>query len=317
MKLTKLLFLLFVVLPSGMVAQSKANQPTVMVIPSDVLMNKLGYMGKVNDNGVASYIPDYRQAFVENADLGYAVSKIGELFSDRGFNLVDLNRELQRIQQENAEDMAIESKGGAGVSTSLYDKVLQNVRPDIILELTYELKSAGGPLRCLYFDIVAKDAYTSEQVGAASGAGPNTTETVLVRLIVEAVITHVGNLQSQMQQYFDDISANGRKIFARIQIFEDAGFDFEDELGSDELGEELTAWMKRASLGNSARITRNTPNEMRYSLRIPLFDKEGMPMSAYEFAEEVASFLKTKYGIRTRKATQGLGDARLVIRGRK
>ena len=306
-----------VILPLYLFSQPKAIQPTIMVIPSDGLMNKLGYLEQVTDNGITSYIADYRRAFVEQTDLVHVVSKIGELFSDRGFNLKDLDYELRQLQQESLEDMTLESKGGAEISTSLLDMVLNNARPDIVLELTYEVKQVGGPLHCFYFDIQAKDAYTREQVAAASGAGPNTTENVLIRMAVEAVVNHIDNLQSQMQQYFDDISANGRKIYARVQIFEDAGFDFEDDFGDDELGEALSAWIKRNSLNNSSRITKNTPNEMRYTLRIPLFDKEGMPMSAYEFAEEMSSYLKTTFGIRTRKMTQGIGDARLIIRGRK
>lgn len=317
MRSIRLLLLMVFAFPLGLLSQQKAIQPKIMVIPSDNLMNKLGYLQQVTDNGVTSYIPDYRRAFVENSDLVHVISKIGELFSDRGFNLNDLDYELRQIQQEQAEDMAMESKGGAGVSTSLLDMVLTTVRPDILLELTYEVKQVGGPVHLFYFNIQAKDAYTGEQFAAASGDGPNTTENVLVKMAIEAVINHIDNLQSQMQQYFDDISANGRKIYARVQIFEDAGFDFEDEFGNEELGEAFAAWMKRASYGNSARITRNTPNEMRFTLRIPLFDQDGLPMSAYEFAEEMSSFFKSTYGIRTRKMTQGIGDARLVIRGRK
>lgn len=315
MKTIRLILTLLVCLPVCLVAQ-QATQPTIMVIPSRGLMDQLGYLQKETNNGVTDYVPDYNSAFVKNTDLVHVISKIGELFTDRGFNLKSLDYELRQIQQESTEDMTLESKGGGEVATSLLDMVLNNARPDIILELTYELKKDGF-MNALYFDIQALDAYTREQVGAASGLGPKTTETIIVKLATEAVHNHIDNLQSQMQMYFNDISANGRKIYARVQVFDDAGFDFEDELGNDELGEELTLWMKRHSLNNTARITKNTPNEMRYSLRIPLFDKSGMPMSAYEFAGEMADFLKTTYGIRTRKMTQGIGDARLVIRGRK
>lgn len=317
MRVKRLLLVISVFLPLCLFSQQRVTQPTIMVKPSDALMNQLGYLEKVTDQGVTSYVPDYRAAFVNNTDLLHVVSKIGELFSDRGFNLVDLDAELRNIQQQNVEDMALESKNGAGVSSSLLDMVLTNVRPDIVLELTYEVKKVGGPMHSFYFDIQAKDAYTNEQVAAASGSSSNTTETLLVKMATEAVVNHIDNLQSQMQMYFDDISANGRKIFARVQVFDDAGFDFEDDFGNDELGEELVVWMRKHSLNNTSRITKNTPNEMRFSLRIPLYDEEGVPMSAYEFAQEMADFLKSTYDIRTRKMTQGIGDARLVIRGRK
>ena len=307
------------IMASSLMAQTAPLQPTIMVIPSEVQMNKMGFLKSVDNHGVTEYIPDYRKAFVENTDLRYVISKIGELFSDRGFHLKDLDYELRATQQENAMDIAYESRDGGGVASSLLDQVLNSARPDIILELTYEVKSVGGPMHCLYFDIQAKDAYTREQVAAASGAGPNTTETLTVKMAEEAVLTHIGNLQSQMQNYFNDISANGRKIFARIQVYEDAGVDLEDEFGTDdeELGDLLSQWMKKNSVNHASRVTKNTRNEIRFSVRIPLFDEEGLPISAYEFSKKCANYLKKNFGIRSQNMTQGLGDAHIIIKNKK
>ena len=319
MKRLFLLFLDVALMFNVSIGQIAPVQPSIMVIPSETQMDKLGCLSRINNQGVTIYNPDYRRAFIEDSDLKHVISKIGELFSDRGFNLKDLDYELRAIQQENAEDMALESRNGAGVSSSVLDNVLANARPDIILELTYEIKSVGGPMRFMYFDIQAKDAYTREQVGAASGPGPNTMETSVVKLAIEAINTHVGNLQSQMQSYFDGISANGRMIYARIQVFDDAGFDLEEEFGDneDELGDIISHWMKKNSMNYSSRITKNTRNEIRFTVRIPLYDEEGLPMSAYEFSKQCASYLKSRYGIKSTNMTQGIGDARLVIKGRK
>lgn len=298
----------------GCMAQISAHQPKIMVIPSDALMNKLGYLQKIENQGVTDYVPDYRRALIENTDLKNAISKIGELFSDRGFDLYDLEKELKDIQQESVEDMALESKNGMGVESSLFDLVLNRVRPDIILELTYEMSSQNALTRQIVFDIQAKDAFTKKQVGAASGTGPATTETVPFKILTEAILTHVGNLQSQMQQYFDDISKNGRLIYVRVQTFQDAGVNMEDEFNDLELGEIIMDWVKKNAVNYAARITKNTVNEVRMEARIPLYDKEGIPMSAIEFAQQMSKFLKNSYGIKTRNVTQGLGDARLVIR---
>ena len=298
----------------GCSAQITAHQPKIMVIPSDALMNKLGYLSRIENHGVTDYVPDYRRALVENTDLKNAISKIGELFSDRGFDLYDLEKELQDIQQESVEDMALESRNGMGVESSLFDMVMNRVRPDIILELTYEIKSENALTRKIIFDIQAKDAFTKKQVGAASGIGPATTETLLVSLLTEAIFTHIGNLQSQMQQHFDDISKNGRLIYVRVQTFSDADVTMEDEFDDTELGEIIMNWVKKNSVNYAARITKNTANEVRMEARIPLYDDEGIPMSANEFAQQLSRYLKNSYGVRTRNATQGLGDARLVIR---
>ncbi len=311
----KLIICLLLLLPTlGSMAQIRAIQPKIMVIPSEALMKNLGYLKQIENQGMTDYVPDYRRAFIENTDLKNAISKIGGLFSDRGFNLVDLEQELKSIQQTNVEDMALESRNGMGVENSLYDMVLNRARPDIILELTYEMKSLGGPMRRIMFDIQAKDAFTNEQVGEASDLGPATTETLFSSILKEAVITHVGNLQSQMQQHFDNISQNGRLIYVRVQIFSDADVTMEDEFDDDELGEIIKRWVKKHAVNYAARITKNSRNEIRMEARIPLYDDEGIPISADEFADQLKSYLRKNYGIKTQNVTQGLGDAHLVIK---
>lgn len=301
-------------------AYAQAQQPTVMVIPSDALLKNLNCLNETNTNGTVDYVPDYKKAFVEDPDLIQVISKIGELFSERGFNLSDLSQTLKEIGQESMEDRARTSRDGALLLSDPLDEVLNVARPDIILELTYDIKQAGGPMRAVSFNLTAKDAYSRNQIAASSGVGPNSTEQVVMRLVEEAVIAHVPNLQSQMQMHFNDVRTNGREIYCRVQVYADAGLDLDYEIGSnyDTVSDIIYDWTRNNSVNRSSRITRNTRSEFRCTVRIPVVDPEDSsnPYSAHEYARKLRSELRTQYGIRCEDATQGIGDAHLIIQGK-
>lgn len=300
-----------------------AQQPTIMVIPSDALLSKLGCITETNINGTSDFVPDYKKAFVKDPDLVQVISKIGELFTERGFNLSDLSQTMKEIGQESAVDRArntSRNNGGLLLSDEL-DEVLNVARPDFILELTYDVKQAGGPMRAVSFTLTAKDAYSRKQVAASSGVGPNSTEQIVMRLVQQAVLTHIPNLQSQMQQHFNDIKANGREISCRVQIYANAGFDLNEEFGSnyDTLSDIIYDWTKNNSVRRSSRITHNTRAEFRCAVRIPITnpDNSSDPYSAREYARRLRRELSSKYGIKSEDATQGIGDAHILIQGRR
>lgn len=301
-------------------SQIRPTQPRIMLIPSNALMNNLGFMNTVNNQGTTIYQADYLRAFTENSDLKQVISKIGELFSERGMSLVDMESWLNSIQQERTEDLLIASQGGE-IAISPMDELLYRAKPDIYIELTYDIKEAGGPMHAVSFNLQAKDAYTQQQIGAASGIGPNSTENILVKLLQEAVLSHVNNLQSQMQMHFEAISQNGRTIFVRVQVLDNAGFDLEEEFGEDEneLGEIIADWLKLNAVNYASRLTKQSENEIRFDVHIPLYDAEfgDTPMGAYEYSRKISSYLKKEFGIKTKNMTQSLGDAKLIIKGQK
>ena len=314
-KIAILLGFVFSVL--SLFGQVRPTQPTIMVIPSDALMKQLNCLKYIDNQGVKAPSPDYVTAFADYPNLKQVISKIGELFADRGFALQDMEATLKQIRDEEAEDGVILSKDGGEVAQSALDKVLIRAKPDLKLELTYTITSAGGPFRTVTFNLQAIDAYSNKQVGSASGTGPNSTETVDTRLLEEAVLTHVNNLQSQMQTHFDDLNKNGREVFVRVQVFDDAGFDLEEEFDDAELNEHITAWMKKNTVNGTYRQSKLTENEIRFSnVRIPMFDSEGYAITASDFARQLISYLKTTYKVKSKNVTQGIGDVRIVLKGK-
>jgi len=298
-------------------AQIRPTQPTIMVIPSDALMMQFNCFKYIDNQGVKTPYPDYTAVFAEHPELKQVISKIGELFSDKGFALQDMEASLKQIRDEEAEDAATQSKDGGEVAQSALDKVLIRAKPDIKLELTYTIAKAGGPFRTVTFNIQAIDAYSNKQVGSASGTGPNSTETVDARLLEEAILTHINNLQSQMQTHFEDLNKNGREVFVRVQVFDDTGFDLEEEFDDKELNEHITDWMKKNTVNGTYRQTKLTENEIRFSnVRIPMFNTEGYAITASDFARQLISYLKTTYKVKSKNVSQGIGDIRIVLKGK-
>jgi hypothetical protein len=298
--------------------QVRATQPTIIVVPSDKLMNELGYLSFVDNQGVEVPVPDYRRAIIQDDNLKQVISKIGELFSDRGFPLVDLEATLRTIQEERADDLGWTSREGAGVAKSPIDEILARAKPDIRLDLDYEVNRGSGPFRYIEFNIQAIDAYSRKQVGAAGGKGPNTTETADYALLEEAVLSHIQNLQTQMQAHFDDQRSNGREIYMRVQVFSDSDIDLEEEFDDYELNEIIDDWMKRNTVNGTYNQVKLTENEVRYAqVRIPLFDEEGYKMDAGDFAKDLRRYLSKNYDISIKNVTQRLGDGHLIIRGLK
>lgn len=60
-----------------------AKKPSLMVVPSRSWCVQHGFMEDFN----GEQIPDYRRAFDETPELNLVVAKIGQMMSERGFDL--------------------------------------------------------------------------------------------------------------------------------------------------------------------------------------------------------------------------------------
>lgn len=82
-----LLFALFTVTLGVATMMGQAKKPTIMVVPSDVWCNKMGYVQEYDELGTKKIIADYKTALQNDMDLKLVISKINELMADRGFPL--------------------------------------------------------------------------------------------------------------------------------------------------------------------------------------------------------------------------------------
>lgn len=71
--------------------------PTLMVIPSDGMLNKMGYIKKVDNQGVTSYIRDYNGLLINESDVKFIIASIEEEFAVIGYPLENLEQQLKMI----------------------------------------------------------------------------------------------------------------------------------------------------------------------------------------------------------------------------
>lgn len=122
---------------SGMKREANAISqavPSIMVMPSDALLNRMGKLEEITKQGVTFYIRNYQAAFIDNSELKFVIAEIDSEFSKAGFNLENLEQSLKLISNTNAMDNM------EGVARDNRAELMNTVRPDYVIEVDYELK---------------------------------------------------------------------------------------------------------------------------------------------------------------------------------
>ncbi|MFN8296891.1 MAG: DUF6175 family protein [Chitinophagales bacterium] len=295
-------------------AFTQAKKPTIMVVPSDNWCVKNGFVTKFDEMGITKTVPDYEAALQNSSDLLLVMSKLNELMKDRGFPLINLETSLKSMKGEMAEDALVTSKSGSGISETPYDKVRKTAKADIIMQITWSINQLG-PKRSITFNLQGLDAYSNKQVAGASGTGQQSFSTELPVLLEEAVLTHLDNFNSQLQEHFSDLFENGREVTIRIKKFDSWSNDLESEYNGEELSSIIEDWMAKNTVKGRFSTSDATENMMLFEqVRIPLYDTNGKAIDARDFCKGLQKFLKNPpYSIENKLMTKGLGAATIVL----
>ena len=294
----------------------QAKKPTIMVVPSDVWCNKMGYVQEYDELGTKKIIADYKTALQNDMDLKLVISKINELMADRGFPLKDLEATMSSIDRIAAEESLITSKtSGASVVESPLDKIRRVAKADIIIEIGWEV-AAQGPKKALTYIMRALDSYSNKQVAGSSGSGTPSYSAGVAALLEEAVLSRIDEFNSRLQEHFDDLFANGREVAFNVLVFDNgSGLDLESEYDGYELSEIIDAWMAANTV--QGRFTKLAGSETRLvyeQVRIPLFKENGTAMDTEGWARQLRSKLrKEPYLIPVKVIPNGLGSCTLVL----
>src|SRR5690606_5565168 len=293
---------------------SQAKKPTLMVVPSDAWCFQNGYMMQFKNQGEVESIPDYERAFRENPDLLLVISKINGLMAERGVPLKNLESSIKSIKRESAENAMLASKGGSEVVESPIDLLRKNAKADIIMQLTWTVNHVG-PKRSITFNLQGLDSYTDKQIATAAGTGTPSFSSESPVLLEEAVLAHLDNFSASLQDYFDDLFANGREIIVRIKRFGSWPNDLETEYDGQELGEIIEEWMSANTVKGRFNTTDATENFMLFEqVRIPLYDEKGNGTDARRYMRQLQNFLQAApYKITNKLMTKGLGEVIIVL----
>lgn len=294
---------------------SQARKPEIMVVPSDVWCNSKGYIQTYDNQGLVEQIPDYKKAVKTDKELSNMIGKISNMMADRGFPLVDLSATISSIERRQAEDELITSKQGAAIAESPLDQLRRTAKADIILSLDWTVNE-NGPKRSVTYNLQGLDAYTNKVIAGVQGTGnPSLTAETAV-LLEEAVVSNMDNFTSRLQDYFDDLFANGREVVVTVRVFDNsAGIDLDSEYDGYLLSEIIDEWMADNTVNSRFGKSDATENYINYhQVRIPLYNEKGRSMDTEMFVRNLARYLRqAPYNIPSKVMMRGLGEAILIL----
>ncbi len=300
----------------ALIANAQIKKPELMVIPSDVWCISNGYYVEVENMGITTKVPNYKQALQENMGLKLAIAKLNDLMAERQFPLQSLEQTIKNLEQRRMEDNLTTSKAGNEIAESPLDEVARAAKCDIILEISWEMKDFG-PKHSLSYILEARDAYTGKSIGAASGTGAPSFSADVDVLLEEAIVANMDNFNNRLLDHFTEMQTIGREIVLDIKVFANnaAGVDLETEYNGEELVDIIENWLQLNTVQGRFSRQYSSENVANFTqVRIPVYDDRGRAIDANGFAKGLAKMLRQEpYNIPCKILVKGLGRAVIIL----
>jgi hypothetical protein len=312
---TKLLSTLIALLSLTMNVFGQAKKPTLMILPSDNWCEQRFFMTEFDNQGTKQKVPNYKQVFQEDVEIGQVISKIGSVMIDRGFPLKDAEQELKSIEARKAEDnMTSSTTSGSSISESPLDKLQNKAKADIVIQIWWKVnKTEQG--KSVSFILEAFDAYTSKRIASSTGNGtPNNTDIIPV-LLQNAILANIDPFAAQLQSHFDDMFNNGREVLLTVKKWNSWDKNLETEIDGKEITDYVNEWLQKNTVKGRFNMSSATENIIRFEqVRIPLFDANNNSIDARQFAKGLQKYFKAApFNFEVKLMTRGLGEAIIVI----
>jgi hypothetical protein len=292
------------------------NNPTIMIIPSDELLSRIGCMKSIENQGKTSYVRDYNAAYLNDGNLKFTIASIEQFFASANYPLENLQQQLKSIENNNALDEA------DNVVTDARTKLMNTARPDFVLDLDYKSEqdpSSRNPKTILSYTLTCIDVYTNKAIGSLTRANVGEVESgrTVESLIKDDLQKNLPTLQKQIQQRFKDEIENGVEVTLRITTMNNANLNLGDEcLGTVNYNDWVNDWLKKNTINATYKPVINSDKELRYTnVRIKAKNKDGLKYIAFDFANELKAAISKACGIKSQNRTQSIGDASIEVSG--
>lgn len=293
----------------------QAKKPTLMILPSDNWCEQRFFMTEFDNQGTKQKVPNYKQIFQEDTEIGQVISKIGALMIDRGFPLKDAEQELKAIENRTAEDnMTSSSTSGSSISESPLDKLKNKVKSDIIIQIWWKVsKTENGKI--VSFTLEAFDAYTNKRIAASTGNSAPNNNDILPVILQNSILANIDPFVAQLQSHFDDMMLNGREIRLTVKKWNNWDKNLESEIDGKEVADYIQEWMQINTKNKRFNLSDQTENRMNFEqVRIPIFDTNNNPIDARQFTKGLQKYLKgAPFNFEVKLMTRGLGEAIIVL----
>lgn len=301
---------------NGKVDVTEQQKPRLLVMPSDQLLQKFNKLGQEDAQGKTIYTRDYAGYLLTDPDSKFIISTIQSEFINFGYPLNDLEQTLKSINdQEMIDDVD-------GIKKDAKTILLTSAKPDVILELDYDLSRVANSRnlnKTLTYTIRAIDAFSNKVVATIqqTGFGEDSKDNTPSGLMKAAIEQDAKDFTSQINNYFNDIIKEGRDITVRITIEGDCGIAMSDEtITGDTYTDYFIDYMKSHTVQGAYNMSRNTDTELYFTnVRIKTLNDDGTQYSAYDYARDLSKALNKECGVKSKNTTQGLGDATISIKG--
>lgn len=290
----------------------QAKKPTIMVIPDKNWC--------IRNNLVdASGNPSYKAALI-NENMSKMITIMGDIMAGYDYPLKDLEDCLEQLDQEQAEDMVMQSKGGGEIVEDDLDKLTRIAKADILVSLSYKMQDYG-PRRIVEFQVKGIDASTSKQISGDVG-NSSASSAPVPTLLKEAVYGFMDNFCSKINRHFDDIANNGREGKVIFKMADDCSYTFESEVylngESGELSEVIEYWLNENTVNGAFNLDGKTRNRLAFEqVRFPLFSQGkfgGKPqaLDMMGFMRPIERFL-SQFHISANFVPSGLGKVTIIL----
>ena len=313
---------LLILLLSPFTLWGQAKKPVIMVVPSDAWCVRNGYVQEFESYGQKEQYPDYQKALRNSAEIRLLISYMADFMAKEEFPIQSLESVLKNIRNESSDVASVTSgASGAMIIESPIDELRRVAKPDIILDLDYQVKKMG-PRKQVFFNLTAYDAYTSKIISGNTGVGTSANAPVEL-LLEEAVLSFKDNFLLGLQNHFDDMFAHGREVVVTLRRFDTADVDFEevyDYQGEEvELADLIDLWFSENTVEGRYTLNERTPDVLKFEqVRIPLYGKNiagrEVAIDTRGFVKPLVKMLKDEpYYIPVTVYQKGLGEVWLII----
>ena len=307
--------LLFLTVLFSSQAFGQAKKPTLMILPSDNWCEQRYFMTEFDNQGTKQKVPNYKQAFQEDTELGQVISKIGSMMIDRGFPLKDAEQELKAIEARTAEDnMTTSSTSGSTLVESPLDRLKTKAKADILIQIWWKVsKTDDGNV--VSFVLEAFDSYTSKRIASSSGNSSPNNKDIIPVILEQAILANIELFINQLQGHFNDLLTNGREIVLTVKKWNNWELNLEEEIDGEEIIDHIQSWVRKNTVSGRFNLSDASENIMRFEqVRIPVYDSNNIAIDARSFTKGLQKYLKAApFNFEVKLMTRGLGEAIIVI----
>lgn len=304
----------------------KYAKPILMVVPSDVYCNDMGYVQKWTDeNGKVQTIVDYDIFGREDSrDLRLVIASLNEIFKNKGFETQSLEFLLKSMKQEDQENSLVGDDYGldGAIAESPIDRIKRTANVDFIVDLDFEVMEKGMG-RYISFNMRAVDvSANAREIAHAHGDGKPSNSATVNTLLEEAVLNHMDMFCKKLQDEFGNMAKNGRQITVKVKRTDNSEYNLLKDTFMFE-GEETTLsdliyyWLQDNTVDNNPTRT-ITPNVLTFNqVMIPL-TKTGrrgaiQRVDTQDYLIGLQSYLRNNYNIEGTIYMRGPSEVWLIL----